>query len=71
MTEKLPAEALEIIEALPADGSTLGNGRLREQLGHRPNVYRDAAVRLKDLGLVMAGRGRGGTLALSDRGQQL
>ncbi len=68
MTDQLPADALKIIEALPADGSTMGNLRLLERLGMDPECYAEAAGRLKALGLVMAGRGRGGSLALRGKG---
>ncbi len=71
MAEQLPAEALHIIEALPADGSTSGNLRLRERVGLDPERYAEAAAKLKALGLVVAGRGRGGSLALSEKGQAL
>ena len=71
MAEQLPEEALEIIEALPADGSTSGNLRLRERLGLGAECYAAAAGALKALGLVVAGRGRGGSLALSEEGQAL
>jgi len=71
MAEQLPADALKIIEALPADGSTMGNSRLRERLGLDPERYAEAAGRLKALGLAVAGRGRGGSLALSKNGQAL
>jgi len=71
MAEQLPADALKIIEALPADGSTMGNSRLREHLGLDLERYAEAAGRLKALGLAVAGLGRGGSLALSDNGQAL
>jgi type I restriction enzyme M protein len=71
MAEQLPADALKIIEALPADGSPMGNSRLREQLGLDLERYAEAAGRLKALGLAVAGLGRGGSLALSDKGQAL
>ena len=71
MAEELPADALRIIEALPVDASTVGNIRLRERLGLDPERYAEAAGRLKALGLVVAGRGRGGSLALSEKGQAL
>lgn len=66
VAEKLSAEAIQIIEALPVDGATSGNLRLRERLGMDPERYREAAVEFKTLGLVIAGRGRGGSLALSE-----
>ena len=71
MAEQLPTEALQIIDALPADGSTSGNLRLRERLGLDPEHYAEATGALKALGLVAVGRGRGGSLALSEKGQAL
>jgi len=71
VTEQLPTEALRIIEALPADGSTSGNLRLRERLGLDPERYGEATGSLKALDLVVAGRGRGGSLALTEKGQAL
>jgi len=71
VAEQLPAEALQIIETLPVDGSGSGNLRLRERLGLDPERYGEAAGSLKALGLVVAGRGRGGSLALSEEGQAL
>ena len=57
MAEQLPVEALQIIEALPADGHTAGNISLRNRLGMSPDRYADAGAVLKALGLVVAGRG--------------
>jgi hypothetical protein len=62
---------MAIIAGLPADGHTTGNISLRNQLGMPPDCYADAGAVLKDLGLVVAGRGRGGSLALTLAGQQL
>jgi len=69
--EALPPEAMAILAGLPADGHTTGNISLRNQLGMPPDRYADAGAVLKDLGLVVAGRGRGGSLALTSAGQQL
>jgi len=71
MAEQLTVVALKIIETLPADGSAIGNVRLRERLGLDPERYAEAAGRLKALKLAVAGRGRGGSLALSEKGQAL
>jgi len=71
VTEQLRIEALQIIEALPTDGSTSGNLRLRERLGLDPVRYSEATASLKALDLVVAGRGRGGSLALSETGKAL
>ncbi len=71
MADELPVGALQIIEALPADGSTSGNLRLRESLRLDPDRYAEASAALKALGLVVAGRGRGGSLALTEKGRAL
>jgi type I restriction enzyme M protein len=71
VTERLSTNAVAIIEALAPDGSTVGNIRLRQQLGLDAGPYSAAVVELKALGLVLAGRGRGGSLALSEAGKSL
>jgi type I restriction enzyme M protein len=71
VAERLSADAVAIIESLPPDGSAVGNIRLRQQLGLVAERYSGAAIELKALGLVVAGRGRGGSLALSDAGKNL
>ncbi|MGH9094560.1 MAG: hypothetical protein ACRDXE_05310, partial [Acidimicrobiales bacterium] len=71
MAERLSADAVAIIAALAPDGSTLGNIRLRRQLGLDAERCSGAAAELKALRLVVAGRGRGGSLALSDAGKSL
>jgi len=58
--EQLDSLGEAILAALPADGHTRGNIRLRNQLGVAPDRYADAATVLKDLGLVVAGRGAAG-----------
>jgi hypothetical protein len=61
-----------LLEVLPPDGSTMGNGSAREALSRaaeRPIGEEEyAAVRDKAvaLGLVVKGRGRGGSIALAD-----
>lgn len=60
--------ALAVLQALPPDGSTIGNGRLRDSLGLDPELYSATTADLKARGLVVAGRGRGGSLALSADG---
>jgi type I restriction enzyme M protein len=67
----LDADSLRVLRALPADRTFVGNGRLRDQLGLQPERYRKAAARLKALGLVLPGRGRGGSLALTPAGQTI
>lgn len=53
----------ELLQYVPADGSTIGNGRLREQLEWETEKYirvRDEAVRD---GILRLGRGRGGAVS--------
>lgn len=59
----------EILRALPSDGSTIGDGRLRDQVGLDADLYREVIGALKRLGYVIAGRGRGGFVGLTDTGR--
>jgi len=65
------AEEAMIIQAMPADGSSVGNIRLRARLGLDPERYVELTTELKALGLTVAGRGRGGSLALTSDGRAL
>lgn len=67
----LPPEARAIVLALPPDGSTVGNGRLRDLVGLESARYSELTGALKTLGLAVAGRGRGGSLALTEEGQRV
>jgi type I restriction enzyme M protein len=71
MTEQLSEDAVAIIETLAPDGSTVGNIRLRQQLELDAERYSEAAAELKALSLAVPGRGRGGSLALSEAGKSL
>ncbi|MHB8220969.1 MAG: type I restriction-modification system subunit M [Acidimicrobiales bacterium] len=64
-------DAQAVLLALPADGSTIGNGRLRGQLSLAPERYSELTSDLKARGLVVAGRGRGGSLAPTAKGQEV
>jgi len=64
-------DAQAILIGLVADGSTIGNVRLRSQLGLAPERYSELTWNLKDHGLAIAGRGRAGSLALTVKGQTL
>lgn len=61
-----------LLEALPADGSTIGNQAAREALSRaaeRPISevdYEAIKERLLGLGLIRKGRGRGGAIGLAD-----
>jgi len=46
-------EAQAILLGLPADGSTIGNGRLRSQLDLDPDRYNDLTWNLKAQGLAV------------------
>lgn len=71
MDEPLSDDSLRILQALPPDGTSLGNLRLRERVGLAADGYVRGAAHLKAVGLVVAGRGRGGSLALSATGKVL
>ncbi|MCU1494272.1 MAG: type restriction-modification system, subunit [Acidimicrobiaceae bacterium] len=71
VTDKLSPGAEAIVRALPADGSTVGNGRLRGDLGLDSDRYTTLTDALNTIGLVVAGRGRGGSLALTAEGRTL
>ncbi|MBV6403358.1 MAG: site-specific DNA-methyltransferase [Flavobacteriales bacterium] len=51
-----------LLALLPADGSTMGNGKAREVLGWEEARYNAAKEGLVAKGLAAAGRGRGGSL---------
>ena len=55
--------ATQVLAALPATGASVGNGRLRSELGMADSEYRAAVQELESRGLVRRGRGRGGSLA--------
>ena len=61
--ERLSSVAAAVLAALPADGTSVGNARLRGHLGLDAPAYRTAVGELQTAGLVRTGRGRGGTLA--------
>lgn len=62
----LSPEAQRVLDALPADASTVGNVSLRRRLEMNEDEYRRAVEELDDLDLVRHGRGRGGSLALNN-----
>jgi adenine-specific DNA-methyltransferase len=51
-----------LLDRIPADGATIGNGKARESLGWEEERYTIAKEGLIAKGLVAAGRGRGGSL---------
>jgi type I restriction enzyme M protein len=59
-----------LLASLPLDGTTVGNGWLRERLGFDRDKYLQTSGKGKSAGLVVAGRGRGGSLALTELGRR-
>lgn len=59
-----------LLSALPSDGSTVGNGRLRDELDLDFDSYQELKEALLGAGYVTSGRGRGGTLALAEEGRR-
>lgn len=60
---------LAVLRGLPADGTSVGNGRLRQQLGLDEGTYRQLTDALNSLGYVARGRGRGGSVSLTPEGR--
>jgi type I restriction enzyme M protein len=69
--QSLDPAAVAIVTTLPADGSTVSNGRMRDLVDLDPDRYVELTANLKTLGLVQSGRGRGGSLALTEAGMAL
>ena len=65
MADLSPA-AQTVRSAIPPDGASIGNGRLRAMTKLDEATYRAAVEELVGAGLVRKGRGRGGSLALVD-----
>ncbi len=60
------------IEALRELGGSAGNGRLRDMLGWQDDTYRSVHASLIEDGTIVAGRGRGGSVAFAQaRGASL
>jgi type I restriction enzyme M protein len=68
---ELDDDSLAVLLALAPDGRSIGNGRLRDQVGLPPERYGEVTQGLRNLGLVVSGRGRGGSLALSREGSAI
>lgn len=54
----------QLLRLVPADGSTIGNKRLRETLGWTPETYQQVKKALVHSKTLQVGRGRGGTVSL-------
>ncbi|WP_250290929.1 hypothetical protein [Frankia sp. CiP1_Cm_nod1] len=63
---EMSADAHQIFDRLPPDGSAIGGLQLRGLVRLTNDRYRAAVEELKAAGLVRPGRGRGGTLARAD-----
>ncbi|WP_131768016.1 hypothetical protein [Candidatus Protofrankia californiensis] len=63
---EMSADARQVFDRLPPDGSAIGGLRLRSLVRLTNDRYRAAVDELKAAGLVRPGRGRGGTLARVD-----
>jgi hypothetical protein len=51
-----------LLAKVPADGSAIGNRRLIRELGWNASLYWEVRQRLLDQGLLMVGRGFGGSV---------
>jgi type I restriction enzyme M protein len=61
----LSPDCATLLEHFPADGASIGNLKLREQLGWDEERYAAARQPLLDLGVLETGRGRGGAVKRS------
>ena len=52
----------QLLEAVPADGTSIGNVTLRDVLGWEPDFYLAVRGRLIDDGKLVLGRGKGGSV---------
>lgn len=68
MVDKPPPLVRRILSTLPADGTYVGNGRLRERTGIDADTDKELIGPLRTLGYVTVGRGRGGSLAITPAG---
>ncbi len=60
----LSAAATRVLGVVPADGASIGNGRLRSMTELDEPAYKAAVDELVAAGLLRRGRGRGGSVAL-------
>jgi type I restriction enzyme M protein len=58
------------LEALAGLGGSAGNGKLQAELGWQDATYGRVQSALLDDGLIVKGRGRGGSVALADHASQ-
>jgi len=56
------ADHQKFLDLVPADGSTIGNGALRDELGWNPDRYDRIKEALVADGTLLKGQGRGGTV---------
>jgi hypothetical protein len=64
-TQALSEDAQALLARLPTDGSTKGNIALQRELGWDADRYYVARDDVEDAGLLVRGRGRGGTVRLT------
>jgi type I restriction enzyme M protein len=62
MTDLLTPDQQALLQLLPQDGDTIGNGKARETLGWDEDRYTAAKDALLQAGLIATGRGRGGSI---------
>lgn len=65
----MDALAQRLIAALPKDGSKISGGTIKDRLGIGTIEYGQAKKELKEEGFVELGKGRGGTISLTDKGK--
>jgi hypothetical protein len=58
----LSENARRVFDVLPLDGSTLSGGKIKDRIAINTFEFADAKKELKEAGLVVLGRGRGGSL---------
>lgn len=68
MMADLSSDERTLLALLPADGSTMGNGKARQTLGWDEARYEQAKAGLLAKQAAVAGRGRGGSLARATDG---
>lgn len=61
----MPSDPDILLQSVPADGSSIGNLKLRRQLGWGEKRYASARDALVEVGRLSTGRGRGGSVRLA------
>lgn len=55
----------KVLSLIPEDGTSIGNGSLRDRLGWEEGKYLPVRARLLEKGLIWLGKGRGGSVMLA------